>query len=126
MKVKDVIAVIEEFAPLSIQEGWDNSGLCVGSAEAEVTSVLFALDCTEELVDEAVECGADMIIAHHPIIFNPIKRLNGTTYIERVVARAIRRGIALYACHTNLDSTEGGMSWRLAPAGRAVCRSAPL
>ena len=63
MKVKDIIAVIEEFAPLSIQEGWDNSGLCVGSPEDKVTSALFALDCTEQLVDEAIACGADMITA---------------------------------------------------------------
>ena len=71
MKVKEIISAIEEFAPLSIQEGWDNSGLCVGSPEDEVTSVLLALDCTPELVNEAVSCGADMIVTHHPLIFRP-------------------------------------------------------
>lgn len=114
MKVRDIAAALEEFAPLPLQESYDNAGLIVGAADDEVTCALLCVDITEEVMDEAEECGADMIIAHHPIIFNPIKRLNGTTYIERVVARAIRRGIALYACHTNLDSTEGGMSWRLA------------
>ena len=73
MKVKEIISAIEEFAPLSIQEGWDNSGLCVGSPEDEVTSVLLALDCTPELVDEAVACGADMIVTHHPLIFKGLK-----------------------------------------------------
>ena len=70
MKVRDIIQIIEDFAPLSIQEGWDNSGLCVGSPEDEATSVLLGLDCTEQLVDEAIECGADLIITHHPLIFS--------------------------------------------------------
>ena len=69
MKVKDIIRVIEEFAPLSLQEGWDNSGLCIGSPEDVVSSVLLGLDCTPELVDEAIACGADMIVTHHPLIF---------------------------------------------------------
>ena len=75
-KVKDVTKVIEEFAPLSIQEKWDNSGLCVGSHEASVSSVLFGLDCTPELVDEAIECGADMIVTHHPLIFSGLKKIS--------------------------------------------------
>ena len=73
MKVKEIISVIESFAPLSLQESWDNSGLCVGSPEDEVTSVLMGLDCTPQLVDEAVACGADMIITHHPLIFSGLK-----------------------------------------------------
>ena len=76
MKVKDIIKVIEDFAPLSVQEGWDNSGLCVGSPEDEVTSVLLALDCTPALVDEAVACGADMIVTHHPLIFSGLKKIS--------------------------------------------------
>ena len=75
-KVKDVTEVIEAFAPLSLQEKWDNSGLCVGSPDAEVSSVLLGLDCTEELVDEAVACGADMIVTHHPLIFSGLKRIS--------------------------------------------------
>ena len=95
MKVKDVIAVIEEFAPLSIQEGWDNSGLCVGSPEDEVSSVLFALDCTEALVDEAVECGADMIITHHPLIFGGLKALNDGEYKGSIIMDLIASGISV-------------------------------
>ena len=76
MKAKDIIKVIEDFAPLSLQEGWDNSGLCVGSPDDEVTSVLLALDCTPELVDEAVACGADMIVTHHPLIFSGLKKIS--------------------------------------------------
>ena len=76
MKVKDIINIIEEFAPLGIQEKWDNSGLCIGSPEDEVTSVLMGLDCTPELVDEAIACGADMIVTHHPLIFSGLKKIS--------------------------------------------------
>ena len=114
MKVKDVIAVIEEFAPLSIQEGWDNSGLCVGSPEAEVSSVLFALDCTEALVDEAVEYGADMIITHHPLIFSGLKRISPEDQVGAAVIKAIRNGIAIYAAHTNADKVLAGVSGAMA------------
>ena len=114
MKVKDVIAVIEEFAPLSIQEGWDNSGLCVGSPEAEVSSVLFALDCTESLVDEAVECGADMIITHHPLIFSGLKKISPEDQVGAAVIKAIRNGIAIYAAHTNADKVMAGVSGAMA------------
>ena len=112
MKVKEITSVIEEFAPLSYQESYDNAGLIVGSPEQEVAKALLCVDITEEVIDEAETIGADMVIAHHPIIFHPLKRFNGSTYIERVVACAIRRSTALYACHTNLDSTAGGMRCR--------------
>ena len=114
MKVKDVIAVIEEFAPLSIQEGWDNSGLCVGSPEDEVSSVLFALDCTESLVDEAIECGADMIITHHPLIFSGLKKISPEDQVGTVVIKAIKHGIAIYAAHTNADKVISGVSGAMA------------
>ena len=81
MKVKDIIKVIEDFAPLSIQESWDNSGLCVGSPEDEVTSVLLALDCTPALVEEAVACRADMIITHHPLIFSGLKKISSDNMV---------------------------------------------
>ena len=114
MKVKDVIAVIEDFAPLSIQEGWDNSGLCVGSPEDEVSSVLFALDCTESLVDEAIECGADMIITHHPLIFSGLKKISPDNQVGAVVIKAIKHGIAIYAAHTNADKVISGVSGAMA------------
>ena len=113
MKIRDVVGVIEEFAPLSLQASYDNSGLIVGRLDDEVHKALLAVDVTEEVMDEAEREGCDIIITHHPIIFSPLKRLNSATYVERCVERAIRRGIALYASHTNLDSTREGMSWRL-------------
>jgi dinuclear metal center YbgI/SA1388 family protein len=114
MKVKDIIAVLEEFAPLSIQEGWDNSGLCVGSPEDEVTSALFALDCTEQLVDEAVACGADMIITHHPLIFSGLKKISPQDQVGAAVIKAIKNGIAIYAAHTNADKVIAGVSGAMA------------
>jgi len=86
----------------------------VGDPEAEIDSALICVDATESVVAEAAEVGAGLVLSHHPVIFHPLKRLTGGSYIERTVAEAVRRGIALYACHTNLDSTPNGMSWRLA------------
>ena len=114
MKIRDIIAPIEEFAPLSLQESYDNSGLIVGRLDDELQGgVLLAVDVTEAVIEEAIakECG--LIITHHPIIFHPLKRLNSASVVERCVEKAIRNGIALYACHTNLDSTPNGMSWRV-------------
>lgn len=113
-KVKDVTAVIEVFAPLSIQEGWDNSGLCVGSPEDQVTSVLLGLDCTPELVDEAVECGADMIVTHHPLIFSGLKKISPDNQVGAAVIKAIKAGISIYAAHTNADKVIAGVSGAMA------------
>ncbi len=114
MKIKEITDLIEEFAPLSLQESYDNAGLIVGRPDDEVHGILLAVDVTEEVLDEAEQTGCNLVITHHPIIFHPLKRFNSANYVERCVERAIRRGIALYACHTNLDSAPGGMSWRLA------------
>lgn len=114
MKISEITAVIEAFAPLHLQESYDNAGLLVGRPDDEVHKALLAVDVTEQVLDEAEREGCDLVITHHPIIFHPLKRLNSSTPVERCVERAIRKGIALYACHTNLDSTRGGMSWRLA------------
>ena len=114
MKVKEIISAIEEFAPLSIQEGWDNSGLCVGSPEDEVTSVLLALDCTPELVNEAVSCGADMIVTHHPLIFKGLKKISVEDQVGEAVVKAIRAGISIYAAHTSADKVLAGVSGAMA------------
>ena len=113
MKVRDITSLIEAFAPLSLQESYDNSGLIVGRADDEVHNILLAVDVTEEVIAEAVSEGCDMIITHHPIIFHALKRFNSASQTERCVEEAIRRGIVLYAAHTNLDSTPQGMSWRV-------------
>ena len=114
MKVKDIIAVIEEFAPLSLQEGWDNSGLCIGSPEDAVTSVLLGLDCTPELVDEAVACGADMIVTHHPLIFSGLKRISSDNKVGEAVIKAVKAGISIYAAHTSADKVIAGVSGAMA------------
>lgn len=114
MKIKAITDVIERFAPLGLQESYDNSGLIVGRPEDEVRRALIAVDVTDEVMDEAEREGCDLILTHHPLVFHPLKRFNSAGYVERCVERAIRSGVALYACHTNLDSACGGMSWRLA------------
>ena len=114
MKVKDITKVIEEFAPLSIQESWDNSGLCIGAPESEVTSVLLGLDCTPELVDEAIACGADMIVTHHPLIFSGLKKISPDDLVGETVIKAIAAGISVYAAHTNSDKVLSGVSGAMA------------
>jgi dinuclear metal center YbgI/SA1388 family protein len=114
MKVRDITSVIEEFAPLSIQEGWDNSGLCIGSPDDEVTSVLLGLDCTPELVDEAIGCGADMIVTHHPLIFSGLKKISPDDPVGSAVYKAVKAGISIYAAHTNADKVIAGVSGAMA------------
>ena len=114
IRVRDVIAELEAWAPPSLQESYDNSGLLVGDRNAEVTGVLVSLDCTESVVTEAVEKGANLVVSHHPIVFNGLKRFTGGTYVERTVMAAIRHGIQLYAIHTNLDNVSDGVNQRLA------------
>ena len=113
-KVKDVAKAIEDFAPLSLQEGWDNSGLCIGSPDAPVSSVLLGLDCTPELVDEAVACGADMIVTHHPLIFSGLKKISPDNPVGEAVIKAIRAGISIYAAHTSADKVIAGVSGAMA------------
>ena len=114
MKVKDIIAAIENFAPLSLQEEWDNSGLCIGSEEDEVTSVIVGLDCTPELVDEAIACGADMIVTHHPLIFSGLKRISPDDFVGKMVMKVVKAGISVYAAHTTADKVADGVSGAMA------------
>ena len=114
MKVKDIIRIIEDFAPLSIQEGWDNSGLCIGSPEDVVSSVLLGLDCTPELVDEAIACGADMIVTHHPLIFSGLKKISPDNPVGEAVMKAIKAGISIYSAHTSADKVIAGVSGAMA------------
>ena len=114
MLIREVTDVIERFAPLAWQESYDNAGLIVGRPDDEVHRALLAVDVTDEVMAEAEREGCDMVITHHPIVFHALKRFNSADQVQRCVERAIRGGIALYACHTNLDSAPEGMSWRLA------------
>lgn len=114
MKVKDVCASLEEWAPPSFQESYDNSGLLVGHPEMEVTGVLVSLDCTEEVMREAINKNCNVVVSHHPVIFGGLKRITGKHYVERVVMMALKHDIALYAIHTNLDNVNTGVNNRIA------------
>ena len=104
MSIKEIIQHLESIAPSAYQESYDNSGLIVGDANTVCTGVLICLDSTEDIVNEAITKGCNLIVAHHPIIFKGLKRLNGKDYIERTVIKAIKNDIAIYALHTNLDN----------------------
>ena len=114
MKVGDITAVLEAFAPLRIQESWDYSGLIIGSPEDEVHGVLVGFDCTRALIDEAVEKGCDMVVTHHPLIFKGVKRIDGNDPVGAAIMQAIRKGVAVYAAHTTADKVITGVSGAMA------------
>lgn len=111
--VKDFTNYLESLAPLATQESYDNSGLIVGSKSQEVTGVLLSLDCVESVVDEAISKNCNLIIAHHPIVFKGLKKLNGKSYVERTVIKAIKHDVAIYAIHTNLDNYRFGVNAKI-------------
>lgn len=113
MEISQLISFLEALAPLSYQEDYDNSGLIVGDRAANIDSALISLDCTEEVLDEAIQRKCKLVISHHPVIFRGIKRLTGKTYVERIVMKAIKHDIALYAIHTNLDNIRGGVNAKI-------------
>lgn len=114
MKIKDIIREIEQYAPLPLQEDYDNAGVQVGDVDQLATGALLCLDVTEEVLDEAIEKECNLIISHHPLAFKPFKSLRGNTYIERCMIKACKYDIVIYAAHTNLDNVQGGVNYRLA------------
>lgn len=110
MRLAVLIKHLEEYAPLNYQEDYDNSGLLTGDPNMEINGALVALDCTEDIVDEAIARNCNLIITHHPIVFKGLKKFTGKNYVERVVLKSIRHNIALYAIHTNLDSVHNGVN----------------
>lgn len=110
MKLSEITSFLETFAPLDWQEDYDNSGLIVGEPHQEINQALISLDCTEAVVEEAIQSGCNLIISHHPIVFKGLKRFNEANYVERVIAKAIKHDIALYAIHTNLDNVHQGVN----------------
>lgn len=114
VRIKNIISVIEQSAPLSLQEDYDNCGLLVGNPEEICTGALLCLDVSPAIVSEAVEAGCNLIISHHPIIFKGLKKINGTTIVEQTVIDAIKNGIAIYASHTAMDNAPGGVSAKMA------------
>ncbi len=111
--IKDIAAYLESIAPIALQESYDNAGLIVGDPGAEVKGVLICLDSTEEVVEEALKNNCNLIIAHHPIVFSGLKKLNGKNYIERTVIKAIKNDVAVYAIHTNLDNIREGVNAKI-------------
>jgi dinuclear metal center YbgI/SA1388 family protein len=114
MKIKDIVCALGQFAPLPLQDSFDNAGLQVGLTEAEVTGALLCLDVTEAVVDEAIALGYNLIISHHPLIFRGFKSLTGANYIERCVMTAIKHDIVVYSAHTNLDNVFNGVNFKMA------------
>ena len=114
MKIKEIVSALEQFAPLPLQDGFDNAGLQVGLTEVEATGALLCLDVTEAVIDEAIASGCNLVISHHPLIFKGYKSITGRDYVERCILKAIKNDIVVYAAHTNLDNAKGGVNYKIA------------
>jgi len=111
--IQQVTSHLENLAPLAYQESYDNAGLITGNPQAEVTGIVVTLDCTEAVIQEAIDSGCNLIIAHHPIVFKGLKKITGSNYVERAIIMAIKHDIAIYAIHTNLDSAHTGVNRKI-------------
>jgi dinuclear metal center YbgI/SA1388 family protein len=114
VKIKEVIDALERFAPLPLQEGFDNAGLQVGLTETEVSGALLCLDVTEGIVDEAIGKGCNLIVSHHPLLFHALKKLSDINYVQRTVMKAIQNHVTVVSMHTNLDNAQGGVNFKIA------------
>lgn len=114
VKIKEVLCALERFAPLPLQEDWDNAGLQIGLTETEVSGALLCLDVNEAIVDEAIRKGCNLIVSHHPLLFRGLKQIAGATYVERTVMKALEHHIAVISMHTNLDNAKGGVNFKIA------------
>lgn len=112
-KIKEVTDFLESIAPKAYQESYDNSGLLTGNYLDEVKGILVTLDCTEEVIQEAIDRQTNLIVAHHPILFKGLKKLTGSNYVERTIIKAIKNDIAIYAIHTNLDNVHTGVNKKI-------------
>ena len=109
-----MLDALEQFAPLPLQESWDNAGLQIGLTEAEVSGALLCLDVTPEIMDEAVAKGCNLIVSHHPLLFHGLKQIADQNDVQRVVRRAIKEDICIVSMHTNMDNAQDGVNWRIA------------
>src|SRR5690349_16014742 len=114
MKISDLTSYIQNVAPLSLQEDYDNAGLLIGDPSWECTGVLCSLDVTEDVVREAIQKKCNCIVAHHPLIFRGLKKITGSTYVERTATAAIKNDVAIFAAHTNLDNIINGVNGKIA------------
>ena len=114
MKIKQVLSALERFAPLPLQESWDNAGLQLGLTEGAVSGALLCLDVNEQIVDEAVAKGCNLIVSHHPLLFRGLKQISGADYVQRSVIKAIKHDIVIVSMHTNMDNALDGVNWKIA------------
>ena len=115
MKIREVVDALEHYAPLPLQEGYDNAGLQVGLTEAvEMSGALLCLDVTEAVVDEAVRKGCNLIVSHHPLIFRKLSRISDENYVQRTVRKAIKNDVTIVSMHTNMDAAAGGVNFKIA------------
>ena len=109
-----MLSALEQFAPLPLQESWDNAGLQIGLTEADVSGALLCLDVTEQIVDEAERKGCNLVVSHHPLLFRGLKQISDATDVQRTVWKAVRKGICVVSMHTNLDNAPGGVNFKIA------------
>jgi len=114
VKIKEVLSALERFAPLPLQESWDNAGLQVGLTETEVSGALLCLDVNEKIVDEAIRKGCNLIVSHHPLLFRGLKTISDLTDVQRTVMKAIQKDICVISMHTNMDNAKGGVNYMMA------------
>lgn len=114
MKIKEVLQTIEQLAPIALQESFDNCGVQIGDVMQDVRSVLLCIDVTEDVLDEAIRLGCNLVVSHHPLAFRSFKSLTGKNYVERCMIKACKHDIVVYAAHTNLDNVVGGVNYQLA------------
>ncbi|MCD8296870.1 MAG: Nif3-like dinuclear metal center hexameric protein [Prevotella sp.] len=123
MKIREVVDALERFAPLPLQEGFDNAGLQVGLTEEEVSGALLCLDVTEKVVEEAVGLGCNLIVSHHPLIFHALKRISDADYVQRIILKAIENKVAVVSMHTNFDNAMNGVNFKIGEKiGLGGCR----
>ena len=114
MKVREVLSALERFAPLPLQESWDNAGLQIGLTEAEASGALLCLDVTEKIIDEALAKGCNLVVSHHPLLFRGLKTISDQNQVQRTVWKAIQAGICVVSMHTNMDNARGGVNFKIA------------
>ena len=114
MKIKEIIAALERFAPLPLQESYDNAGLQCGLTETEASGALLCLDVTENVLQEAIDLGCNIVVSHHPLLFHGLKSVGNATLVQRCIRMAIQNDLCIYAAHTNLDNAEDGVNFKMA------------
>ena len=113
MKIKQVLEALEQFAPLPLQESWDNAGLQIGLTEAEVSGALLCLDVTEKVIDEAIAKGCNLVVSHHPLLFRGLKQVTDANDVQRTTRKAIKNDICIVSMHTNMDNARDGVNWKI-------------